>query len=237
MLDRYDDSGRLRYTGRTTTLGAAVRHALADQLRTGDAGHPWTGRTFTAGWASWEQLSVHLVVPEVVAEVAVDLARDSAGLNEIDPGWAPEGWEIGWQRAYRLLLAHVQAGGALPAGPGDVVVQGEDLGVWIAGQVAGWDRLVPVQQYLLETVGVYPDGVGVPVVPARRSQDELWERNMTAARQFHAREGHLQVPRHHREGVDGELLGLGSFVANARRRAAKLSPERRDALNALGMRW
>lgn len=53
----------------------------------------------------------------------------------------PEGWEIGWQRCYRLLLARVQAGGALPAGPGDVVVQGEDLGVWIAGQVTGWDRL------------------------------------------------------------------------------------------------
>ncbi|WP_327722350.1 Helicase associated domain protein [Streptomyces sp. NBC_00490] len=157
-------------------------------------------------------------------------------LNEIDPGWAPEGWEIGWQRCYRLLLAHVQAGGALPAGPGDVVVQGEDLGVWIAGQVAGWDRLVPVQQYLLETIGVDPEQ-GPELRPVRKSQDELWERNMTAARQFHAREGHLRVPRQHREDVDGELLGLGSFVANARRRAAKLSTERREALNALGMRW
>ncbi|MFF5494497.1 Helicase associated domain protein [Streptomyces aquilus] len=35
-------------------------------------------------------------------------------LNEIDPGWAPEGWEIGWQRAYRLLLLHVQAGVPCP---------------------------------------------------------------------------------------------------------------------------
>ncbi|MCX5328198.1 MULTISPECIES: hypothetical protein [unclassified Streptomyces] len=78
-LGRYDDSGRLRYTGRTPTLGAAVRHALADQLRAGDAGHPWTGRSFSVGWGSREQLSVHLVVPEVVAEVAVDVARDSAG--------------------------------------------------------------------------------------------------------------------------------------------------------------
>ncbi|WP_443062074.1 helicase associated domain-containing protein [Streptomyces sp. NBC_00490] len=77
----------------------------------------------------------------------------------------------------------------------------------------------------------------MPVVPTRRSQDELWERNMTAARQFHAREGHLRVPRQHREIVEGELLGLGSFIANARRRAAKLSPERREALHALGMRW
>ncbi|MGW7210887.1 helicase associated domain-containing protein, partial [Streptomyces sp. NPDC054837] len=49
--------------------------------------------------------------------------------------------------------------------------------------------------------------------------------------------GHLSIPRQHREIVDGEFLGLGSFVANARRRAAKLGPERREYLNALGMRW
>jgi hypothetical protein len=116
----------------------------------------------------------------------------------------------------------------------DVVVQGE--GVWIAGQVAGWDRLIPSQQYLLETIGVHPAAEGVAVVPVRRSQDELWERNMAAARQFHAREGHLRVPRQHREDVDGELLGLGSFVSHARRRAAKLPAEQREALNALGMR-
>ncbi|MEU9917773.1 Helicase associated domain protein [Streptomyces sp. NPDC051001] len=157
-------------------------------------------------------------------------------LNEIDPGWAPEGWEIGWQRCYRLLLAHVQAGGALPAGPGDVVAQGEDLGVWIAGQVAAWDKFTPAQHYLLESLGVDPER-GPELRPVRRSQDELWERNMTAARQFHARKGHLRVPRQHREDVDGELLGLGSFIANARRRAARLSTERREALNALGMRW
>ncbi|MEU5893529.1 hypothetical protein ABZ835_42920 [Streptomyces sp. NPDC047461] len=80
LLGRYDDSERLRYTGRTTTLGAAVRHTLADQLHAGNvANHPWTGRSFHVGWGSREQLSVHLVAPEVVAEVAVDVARDSVG--------------------------------------------------------------------------------------------------------------------------------------------------------------
>ncbi|WP_346779999.1 Helicase associated domain protein [Streptomyces sp. S3(2020)] len=157
-------------------------------------------------------------------------------LTDIDPGWAPE-WDIGWQRSYRLTLAHVQADGTLPTRPGDVVIQGEDLAAWIAGQVAGWERLVPAQHYLLDAIGVHPESVGVAVVPARRSQDELWERNMAAARQFHAREGHLRVPRQHRETVNGEAYGLGSFVANARRRAAKLSPERRASLDALGMHW
>ena len=47
---------------------------------------------------------------------------------------------------------------------------------------------------------------------------------MTAARQFNACEGHLRVPRQHREDVDGELLGLGSFISNTRCRATQLTP-------------
>ncbi|WP_424883600.1 helicase associated domain-containing protein, partial [Streptomyces sp. SAI-126] len=107
----------------------------------------------------------------------------------------------------------------------------------VAAQRAGWDRLTPAQQYLLETIGIEPAGEDEVVGSVRRTQDEIWERNMAAARQFHAREGHLTVPRKHREEVDGELLGLGSFISNARRRAAKLSPQRRAALDALGIRW
>ncbi|MGW6792415.1 helicase associated domain-containing protein [Streptomyces chartreusis] len=75
--------------------------------------------------------------------------------------------------------------------------------------------------------------VTVPCADAWR----IWDQNMAAARQFHARDGHLRVPRQHHEEVDGETVGLGSFVANAQRRAAKLSLERRGDLEQLGMRW
>ncbi|MEU0032060.1 Helicase associated domain protein [Streptomyces sp. NPDC006335] len=158
-------------------------------------------------------------------------------LNEIDPGWAPEGWEIAWQRCYRLLLAHVKAGGVLPDRPGDVVVQGEDLAVWVAGQVAGWDRLVPAQQYLLESLGVDPESEGVPVMPVRRSQDERWVANMAAVRQFHAREGHVRVPRKAVEVVDGVPHKIGAFLDNARRRIGKMSAERCSELAELGVEW
>jgi len=156
-------------------------------------------------------------------------------MQDVDPGWCPE-WEISWQRVYRLTLAHVKAGSVLPAGPGEVIVQGEDLGAWIAGQQAGWHRLVPAQQYLLETLGIEPTG-GDVAQPARRSQSAAWERNIAAARQFHAREGHLTVPRKHVETVDGEEIRLGAWVDNSRRRAEKLSAERRAELDALSMRW
>ncbi|MDQ0604957.1 hypothetical protein QF037_009302 [Streptomyces canus] len=131
----------------------------------------------------------------------------------------------------------MQAGGALPAGPGDVVAQDEDLAVWIAGQVAGWDRLVPAQRYLLESLGIDPDSESVAAVSARRSQDDRWAANLAAARQFHAREGHLQPARKHIEIVGGEEIKLGAFLDNTRRRAGKQSAERRADLDALGMRW
>jgi hypothetical protein len=60
---------------------------------------------------------------------------------------------------------------------------------------------------------------------------------LRAAKAFHASEGHLHVPRKHVEVVDGVEHKLGTFVDNARRRADKLSEQRREQLDALGMRW
>ncbi|MET9915113.1 hypothetical protein ABZZ74_52235, partial [Streptomyces sp. NPDC006476] len=128
------------------------------------------------------------------------------------------------------------AGGALPPRTGEVVVQGEDLGAWIAAQRAGWDKLVPAQQWLLESVGVDPDQ-GAPAHVVVRSQADRWETNLAAARQFQAREDRLQFPRKHVEAVrlggDGDGVGgeddravvkLGAWLDNTRRRATKLRP-------------
>ncbi|MGY5052396.1 Helicase associated domain protein [Streptomyces sp. 900105755] len=159
-----------------------------------------------------------------------------AALAEIDPGWCPA-WEISWQRTFRLMLAHVKAGGTLPAGPGELIVQGEDLGAWATGQRAGWDKLMPAQQWLLETVGIEPAAEGEPVTGKPRSQNARWAANLAAARQFHTREGHLQAPRKAVEIVDGVEHKLGAWLDNVRKRAAKLSPQRRAELDQLGMRW
>ncbi|MGQ4347503.1 helicase associated domain-containing protein [Streptomyces sp. SAS_275] len=78
--------------------------------------------------------------------------------------------------------------------------------------------------------------------PARKTQADRWATHLAAAHQFHAREGHLRVPRKHVEeiaGEDGEVAGLrlGGWLDNTRRRADKLSAERRAELDELGMRW
>ncbi|MFF1651591.1 helicase associated domain-containing protein [Streptomyces sp. NPDC058240] len=75
--------------------------------------------------------------------------------------------------------------------------------------------------------------------------------NLEAVRQFHAREGHMQVPRKHiehleaetglsgcQDGADGAVVvKLGTWLDNVRKRAEKLPEQRRADLDRLGMRW
>ncbi|WP_239770497.1 hypothetical protein [Streptomyces sp. CL12-4] len=61
LLGRHDSTGMLRYTGRTAPLARAATDALAGLLTPAGGEHPWTGRTFTAGWGSRDVLVVTLV--------------------------------------------------------------------------------------------------------------------------------------------------------------------------------
>ncbi|MFJ4429208.1 helicase associated domain-containing protein [Streptomyces bobili] len=126
---------------------------------------------------------------------------------------------------------------------GEVLVQGEDLGAWATAQRIDWDKLAPAQQWLLDSILGLEPGSEVEQQPARRTQTGRWAIRLAAARQFHAREGHFRVGRKHVEdlaGEDGEhgtSVRLGGWLDNTRRRADKLTPERRAELDALGMRW
>ncbi|MEW2417326.1 Helicase associated domain protein [Streptomyces sp. NPDC046866] len=157
-------------------------------------------------------------------------------LEAIDASWCPA-WEVSWQRAFHLTRVHLDAGGRLPLAPGGAVVQGEDLGRWVRAQRLGWDRLSWAQRWLLEHVLGVTRAAEAERPRPRRSQAEKWAEHLAAARQFHARERHLRVPRTHVERVGGRELRLGAWIANQRSRARTLTPERVAALDALGMRW
>ncbi|MFG2714739.1 Helicase associated domain protein [Streptomyces goshikiensis] len=163
-------------------------------------------------------------------------AERREALEEIDAAWCPA-WPISWQRAFHLTRVHLDAGGRLPAGPGEVLVQGEDLGLWLRTQRLSWERLSWAQRWLLEhTLGVSP-ATGAELPPPRVAHAAAWAAHLEAARRFHERERHLRVPRTHVERVGGREFKLGSWIANQRSRAASLAPERVEALTALGMRW
>ncbi|MFF3326513.1 helicase associated domain-containing protein [Streptomyces sp. NPDC002889] len=72
---------------------------------------------------------------------------------------------------------------------------------------------------------------------ARKPTVRNREGGLAAARAFHHREGHLNVPQRHIEVIDGDHVRLGQWVSNARRRKDRLPPDRLRVLDSLGMRW
>ncbi|MFJ3235935.1 Helicase associated domain protein [Streptomyces sp. NPDC086787] len=163
-------------------------------------------------------------------------------LEDIDPSWCPA-WPVEWQRAFHLVRHHLNAGRPLPASPGDVVHQGEDLGRWVRSVRLGWDNLTTVQQWMCEHIlGIEP-ATEDEKPPPRRTQADKWNAHLAAARQFYEREAHLRVPRKHVERIVGgkdqeeRELRLGAWISNQRSRAATLTPERVEQLSAIGMRW
>ncbi|MCX4985730.1 DEAD/DEAH box helicase [Streptomyces sp. NBC_00572] len=169
-------------------------------------------------------------------------------LEAIDPSWCPA-WPVEWQRAFHLTRLHLEEiGSELPTRPGVVMHQGEDLGRWVRAQRLGWDKLTSVQQWMCEQVlGIRPAGEDEKPKP-RTSQAEKWAIHYAAARQFHTREGHLDVPRKHIEtitlsrdgdgdGRDEREIKLGAWINNQRTRAATLTRERTERLSAIDMRW
>lgn len=162
-------------------------------------------------------------------------------LEEIDASWCPS-WPVTWQLCFYLVRMHLDAGEALPSEAGEVLRQGEDLGRWVQSVRLGWDQLSGVQRWMCENVlGITPAGEDEKP-PPRRTQADKWTANLTAARQYYEREGHLTVPRRHVETVlsedGGELqYRLGAWVNNQRSRVATLKPERMEQLSAIGMRW
>ncbi|MDD1064303.1 helicase associated domain-containing protein, partial [Streptomyces cocklensis] len=163
-------------------------------------------------------------------------------LEAIDPSWCPA-WPVAWQRAYRLCRGLITVGAPLPTAPGQTTLQGEDLGAWVQAQRLDWEQLQPAQAWMLENMLHLTPAQPDERPPAPRTQADKWALNIRAAKEFQAREGSLQtVPRKavvQLSEPDGSqtAVKLGLFVDNCRRRADKLSADRRAELDALGMRW
>lgn len=80
ILGRYSERGRLRVVGQTSVLPTSARQECGRLLRSAGDDHPWPAH-FQAAWisGSWrikERSQYMRVVPDVVAEIAVDSAAE-----------------------------------------------------------------------------------------------------------------------------------------------------------------
>ncbi|ALO98652.1 hypothetical protein SHL15_9270 [Streptomyces hygroscopicus subsp. limoneus] len=227
-----------------TSLGRRTRTLPPPIQAVGEGGYPigvWAKNRRAEARRALENTERRAAGEKTVPVGAGELPESRlAALGAIDPGWCLLGWSVAWQRCFTLTRTHVRAGGALPERAGELLVQGEDLGAWAVAQRQGRDTLTPAQQWLPDSaLGLEPAAPGA--LHGKLTTDGKWALHLRAARQFHDREGHLRPARKHIERLDDDGqpadVKLGTFVDNTRRRAGKLTPQRRTELDQLGMRW
>ncbi|MFJ2116055.1 Helicase associated domain protein [Streptomyces sp. NPDC087850] len=156
-------------------------------------------------------------------------------LHDLDQYWNPP-WPLTWHRAYHAARRHHHAGNHLTDVPRHYITDdGHRLGEWLHNQRLHPERLHPTQQRLLAGIGLSQNTEPSP--KKRKPATRKPEQGLAAARAFHQREGHLEVPQRHVEDLDGEPVRLGQWISNTRRRKERLPTDRIRALDALGMRW
>ncbi|MEV5427599.1 DEAD/DEAH box helicase [Streptomyces sp. DH1] len=153
-------------------------------------------------------------------------AQRAAALTALDPWWNPP-WPITWQRAYHTARRQIEQEGAAVSSAGE----------WCTDQQKRAHDLHPEQRRLLVSLGLNAMKAPAPRAgnSALSARERAFERGLAAARAYREREGHLNVPQRHIEEIDGEQVRLGQWLSNLRRRRSSLSPQRRAALDELGL--
>ena len=94
------------------------------------------------------------------------------------------------------------------------------LGQWVSAQRQGKDIVSPDRRQRLDALDFVWDALAAS-----------WEEGFRLLAIYHQREGHCRVPDIHREGG----YPLGRWVGTQRTTQSKLSPDRRERLDALGV--
>ncbi|PBC66272.1 helicase associated protein [Streptomyces sp. TLI_235] len=215
-------------------------------------------RASVGGYAIGTWLSELRAAAQVPAGEAGALAPERRrALEEIDPWWCPT-WPIVWQRAYTVArMWWLESDGRVDWAqlPAETVFEGEQLGRWVRAQRAGFPDLEQDQQDLLTAIGIEADPELVAAKQAaeakpKTSRADRFQQGLTALAAFAGREGHIRVPRTHKEplevavaGPDGEdtveivHAGLGTWLNNQKARRAKLTAGQLAQLAEHGVEW
>ncbi|WP_431683789.1 helicase associated domain-containing protein [Kitasatospora sp. KL5] len=179
--------------------------------------------------------------------------RAAAGIGGDRSIWCPT-WPITWQRAYATARQWwLEADGRVDwaALPEETVFDGEQLGRWMKAQRAGWAGLEPDQQDLLTAIGIEADEelVAAEAKP-EVSRVDRFARGLAALARLVEREGHVRVPRPHKEPLEVAVagpggqestevvhVGLGAWLNNQKARRAKLTAGQLAQLVEHGVEW
>ncbi|MFE7029124.1 Helicase associated domain protein [Streptomyces sp. NPDC057621] len=172
-------------------------------------------------------------------------AAHQQALESIDPYWNPP-WPQEWQGKYARAKALVDATGwrfnspsSSPAGREDRVSMD-----WINKQRLKFFGLQEGQQDLLLKLGIPPLPDGVYYDSSYDPERHAFYGGLGHVAAFLAREGHLDVPRQHREpcrwddnGEHPTAFPLGEWIHQRRKHPQMLTEVQRRALEALHMLW
>jgi superfamily II DNA or RNA helicase len=150
-------------------------------------------------------------------------------LKAVDVWWNPP-WGVHWQQDY----AHIDH---LTSADSDERTPASQLTphAWIDRQINHSDHLAPQQLRLLAALAEHHHPHALLLRRATSTRHRAFNRGLRAARQFHQREGHLDVPAGHREDLGGDRVRLAHWITRCRTRAAQLSWTQHHALLALGL--
>ncbi|MEF3113883.1 helicase associated domain-containing protein [Streptomyces chrestomyceticus] len=157
-------------------------------------------------------------------------------LTAVDPWWNPP-WGLEWQHDYThvglQLATHTKNPDHTPT-----PASGETPSSWLDRQITQMPDLHPQQVRLLSSlVAQHPDAHphSLLLLPPSSPRLRSFHRGLKAARQFHQREGHLDVPLGHREDLAGDVVLLCRWIRKTRTSTARLTAVQINALTALGI--
>lgn len=243
----------------------AKRKQALDEL-----GMQWTARVQTFDSMleharTWAAANGHLTVPvkETIgghplgAWLATQRRKAKAGalpaaqqqaLAAIDPNWNPP-WPQEWQRKYARAKALVPGRGTVwryrSRAYNQAGQEERKTMTWIARQQRGFFRLHEGQFNLLLDIGIPPEFDALYRNDYHDPRRSAFYDALSHAASFLAREGHLDIPRHHLEppwwtdnpGTSGKLFPLGEWINQCREAPQRLTADQRRALEAIRMVW
>src|SRR5262249_28161806 len=140
-------------------------------------------------------------------------------LDELGFDWAP--YESLWEKGFSHLKLYKERVGDCRV-PFNHIENGFKLGSWANTQRTNKNSLSDEHRQRLEEIGFIWD---------LRSAN--WDEGLRNLTTYRSREGHCNVPETHKEGG----FALGSWVGTQRHNKDRLSEERRQKLDELGVMW